>query len=145
MRIGWFTDVPPLVWVSEPVYIRGAGTAYSSVEPEFIPCCKWSSCCSIFSFLCIILLIIIVLVFFWPLYCLTFFELRLLITLWVSSNFSISFTLIHLKILKYSAAEKLGIISTMRISTWLEIRERSINLFLFQMALRRMKILICLK
>jgi len=34
---------------------RGAGTVYPSEAPEFTPDFYWGSCCSIFSFLCIVL------------------------------------------------------------------------------------------
>jgi hypothetical protein len=37
----------------------GAGTAYSSGAPEFIPASYWDSNFSIFSFLCIVLVIVV--------------------------------------------------------------------------------------
>jgi len=49
------------------------------------PGCWWGSCCSIFSHLCTFLLInvcfMLLSFFFWSLYCLLFFDLRLLNTL----------------------------------------------------------------
>ena len=44
----------------------------------------WGSCYSIFSFLCNVLSIFVCPFSFWPLYCTSFFDLRLLITLLVS-------------------------------------------------------------
>jgi hypothetical protein len=48
----------------------------------------WGSCCSIFGFLCRVLQIIIGIFFFWPLHCLSVFDLRLLITPLTPSNIS---------------------------------------------------------
>ena len=69
------------------------------------PMCQWSSCCSIFNFLCYVLQIVVCLFFFWLLHGLSFFwllhglsflwllhglsffDLRLLVTSLVSANF----------------------------------------------------------
>ena len=65
----------------------GEGTANPSVAPEFIPF-QCGSCYSIFSFRCMVCrsLFVSFLFFFWPLCCLSFFNLRILI----SSNSSYS-------------------------------------------------------
>ena len=65
----------------------GGGNAYPSREPEFTPGFQWSSCYSIFSFMCMFCRSLFVLLsfFFWPLRCLSF-VLRILITPLVSSN-----------------------------------------------------------
>ena len=65
----------------------GARTAYPSREHE----CKYGSCCSIVSFLRIVLLIIgcpFVVFLSGPLYCLPSFDSRHLFTSFASSNFS---------------------------------------------------------
>jgi cellulose synthase/poly-beta-1,6-N-acetylglucosamine synthase-like glycosyltransferase len=68
----------------------GAGTTYPAGEPEFtLVFLKFGSCCSIFSFLCSILLTIVFFFFFvllWPLQCLSF-KLQFLIAHLVSSIF----------------------------------------------------------
>jgi hypothetical protein len=53
--------------------------------------CKWSSCSSILCFLCSVLQTIVYPfnLFFWPLYCLSYFNVRLFISPFVSSSFSI--------------------------------------------------------
>ena len=56
----------------------GVGTAYPSGTPEFTIGFQWGSCYSIFSFLCSVLQIIIFFKF-WPLHCLSFFNLRIFI------------------------------------------------------------------
>ena len=63
----------------------GAGTAYPSGAPEFTP-----GFYSNFSFMCMFCRSLFVLLsfVFWPLCCLSFFDLRLLITSLVSSNSS---------------------------------------------------------
>ena len=68
----------------------GTGTAYPFGAPEFTHGFKWSSCYSIFSFMCMFCRSLFVLLsfFFWPLCGLFFFELRILITPLVSSNSS---------------------------------------------------------
>jgi len=63
----------------------GAGTAYPGGAPEFTPGFKWGSCYSIFSFMCMLCRSLDVL-FFWPLCCLFFFDIRIPITHLVSSN-----------------------------------------------------------
>ena len=67
-----------------------AGTAYPSGEPEYTPGFQWSSCYSIFSFICMFCRSLFVLwyFFFWPLCCLFFFDIRFLIAPLVSSNSS---------------------------------------------------------
>ena len=52
---------------------------------QFTPDFQWGSCYSIFSFMCMFCrsLFVILFFFFWPLCCLSFFDLRILITsLW---------------------------------------------------------------
>ena len=68
----------------------GARTADPSRAPEFTPGFQWSSCCSIFSFICMFCRSLFVLLsfFFRPLCCLSFFDLRILITSLVPSNSS---------------------------------------------------------
>ena len=65
----------------------GTGTAYTSEAPEFTPGFWWGSCYSIFSFICMFCrsLFVLLYYFFWPLYCLFFFDIRILITPLVSS------------------------------------------------------------
>ena len=67
----------------------GAGTAYPSRAPEFTPGFQWGLCYSIFSCICMFCrsLFVLLYFFFWPLCCLFFFDIRILITLLVSSNF----------------------------------------------------------
>jgi len=63
----------------------GTGTAYPSGAPVFTPGFLWSSCYSIFSFMCMFgrSLFVLLSFFFWPLCFLFFFDLRVLITsLW---------------------------------------------------------------
>ena len=60
----------------------GTGTAYPSGAPEFI---QLGSCYSIFSFICMFCrsLFVLLYFFFWPLRCLFFFDIWILITsLW---------------------------------------------------------------
>jgi hypothetical protein len=66
-------------------YTSGAGTAYCSGPHEFTPGFKWGSCYSIFSFMFCRSLDVL---FFWPLCCLFFFDIRILITPVVSSKSS---------------------------------------------------------
>ena len=68
----------------------GAGTAYPSGAPEFTPGFLWGSCYSIFSFICMFCrsLFDLLYFFFWPLCCLFFFDIRILIVLQVSSSTS---------------------------------------------------------
>jgi hypothetical protein len=69
---------------------RGAVTAYTSRAHEFTPGFKWGSCYSFFSFICMFCRSLFVLLsfFFWPLCCLLFFDLRIMITPLVSSKSS---------------------------------------------------------
>ena len=63
----------------------GAGTAYPSGAPEYIPDFQLCSCYSIFGFMCMVCIQLFVLLYFlfWPLCCLFFFDIRILITpLW---------------------------------------------------------------
>ena len=66
----------------------GAGTAYPSGASEFTPSFWWGSCYSIFSFICMFCrsLFVLLYFFFWPLCCLFFFDIRMLIAPLVSSN-----------------------------------------------------------
>ena len=68
----------------------GAGTAYPSGAPEFIPGFQWGSCYSIFCFICIFCRQLFVLLhfFFWPLCFLFFFDIRILMAPLVSSSSS---------------------------------------------------------
>jgi hypothetical protein len=58
------------------------------ITPEFNLGFYWGSCYSIFSFMCMFCgsLFVLLYFFFWPLRCLFFFDIRILITPWVSSN-----------------------------------------------------------
>jgi hypothetical protein len=64
----------------------GAGTVYPSGAPEFIPGFLWDSCYSNFSFICMFCrsLLVLLYFFFWPLCCLFFFDIQILITPLVS-------------------------------------------------------------
>ena len=68
----------------------GTGTAYPSGALEFTSGFCWCSCYSIFSFMGMFcrLLFVLLYFFFWPLCCLFFFDLRILVTPLVSSNSS---------------------------------------------------------
>jgi hypothetical protein len=70
----------------------GAGTAYTSGAPEFTPGFKLGSCYWIFSFICMLCRSLFVLFsyFFWPLCCLSSFDLRILITFWYLQTLFIS-------------------------------------------------------
>ena len=65
----------------------GTGTAYPSGAPEFTTGFLWGSCYSIFSFICMFCrsLFVLLYFFFWPLCCLFFFNIQILITPMVSS------------------------------------------------------------
>ena len=67
-----------------------ASNAYPSGAPEFTLGFQWGSCYSIFSFMCMFCssLFFLVSFFFWPLCCVFFFDLGILITPLVSSNSS---------------------------------------------------------
>ena len=60
----------------------GAGTTYPSGAPGFTSSFQWASCYSIFSFICMLCrwLFVLLYFFFWPLCCLLFFDIRILIT-----------------------------------------------------------------
>ena len=70
----------------------GAGTAplpeHYRVHTRF----QWGSCYSIFSFICMFCrsLFVILYFFFWPLCCLFFFDIRIMIAPLISSNSSIT-------------------------------------------------------
>ena len=66
----------------------GAGTAHPSGAPEFTSGFEWGFCYSIFSFICMFCrsLFVLLYFFFWPLCCLFFFNIRILITPLVSLN-----------------------------------------------------------
>ena len=68
----------------------GARTAYPSGAPEFTPSFQWDSCYWIFSFICMFCksLFVVLYVFFQPLCCLFFFDIRILNAPLVSSNSS---------------------------------------------------------
>ena len=68
----------------------GAGTTYPSRAPGFTSSFQWASCYSIFSFICLLCrwLFVLLYFFYWPLCCLFFFDIRILITSLVSSNSS---------------------------------------------------------
>ena len=74
--------------------------AYPSGAPEFTPSFYWGSCYSIISFMCMFCRSLFVLLsfLFWPLCCLFFFDIRILITPLVSSNSSCPFVLFLLAI-----------------------------------------------
>ena len=60
----------------------GVGTVYPFGAPEFTIDFEWGSCYSTFSFICMLCRQLFVLLYFivWPLCCLSFFDLRILIT-----------------------------------------------------------------
>ena len=84
----------------------GAGTAYPSGAPEFIPGFQWGSCCSIFSSMCMFCRSLFVLwyFFFWPLCCLSF-DIRILITHLVSSNSSCLVAIILYVLLQFTVSD----------------------------------------
>jgi len=69
---------------------RGRQLSFLHTRP-FDKFCKWGSCYSIFSFKCMFCrsLFVLLYFFFWPLCCLSFFDVRILIAPLVSSNSSI--------------------------------------------------------
>jgi hypothetical protein len=75
-------------WSNTTGGTSGEGTAYTSGAPVFTPGIQWGSCYSIFSFMCNVLLIVVcpLSLFIWALCCLSFFDWRILITPFVSSN-----------------------------------------------------------
>jgi len=79
-------------WVCKKSKMTGVtsetGIDHSSGTPEINPGFQWGLCHSILSFLWSFMEIIFFFILFWPLYCLFFFDLWLLITPLVSSNFS---------------------------------------------------------
>ena len=79
----------------------GVGTAYPFAAPEFTPGFEWGSCCSIFSFICMFCRSLFVLLsfFFWPLCCLFFFDIRIMIVPLISSNSSYHYYLIAISFL----------------------------------------------
>jgi hypothetical protein len=91
----WLLTTRPMpltcLWV--PLSTSGAGTAYPFGAPEFTPDFLWGSCYSIFSFICMFCrsLFVLLCFFFWPLCCLFFFDIRILIAPFVSSNSSSHF------------------------------------------------------
>jgi hypothetical protein len=58
----------------------GAGTAYPSGAPEFTTCFSGVRVARSLAFSVVFCRSLFVLFFFWPLYCLSFYDLRLLIT-----------------------------------------------------------------
>ena len=70
--------------------IIGVVPPYTTGAPEFTPGFCWGSCYSIFSFICMFFRSLFVLLSFsfWPLCCLFFFYIRILIAALVSSNSS---------------------------------------------------------
>ena len=85
-----FLSVTPSFWSSPCYSFTFRGTTHPSKPHEFIPCFKWGSCYSIFSFMCMFCGSLFVLLFFfsWQLCCLFFFDLRIVITSLVLSNSS---------------------------------------------------------
>jgi len=70
-------------------------TVFKYVQiPKFTPTFLVGLCCSIHSFLCYVLwtMFVFLSLFLWPLYCLSFVHLRLLVTPLVSSDFSYVYT-----------------------------------------------------
>jgi hypothetical protein len=74
------------------ILITKSNTIHPSRAPEFILGFYWDSCRSVFSFLVVVLFLLcndrcfLLSFFFWPLYCLSYFCWRLLITPLLSSN-----------------------------------------------------------
>ena len=85
---------PAYNWWCNQIYTMGAtsgaGTAYPSRAPEFTPSFQWGSCYSIFNFMRMFCRSLFVLqyFFFWPLFCLFFFDIQILITPLVFSSSS---------------------------------------------------------
>jgi hypothetical protein len=73
----------------------GAGICYPSGAPEFTPGFQWGSCYSIFSFICMFCRFVLLSFFLWPLCCLFFFDILILIAPLVSSNSSCMLLLTH--------------------------------------------------
>ena len=71
-------------------FTNGEGTSYPSRAPQITPGFQWGLCYSIFSFICMLCrwLFVFLYLFFWPLCCLLFFDIQILITPLVSSNSS---------------------------------------------------------
>ena len=91
----------------------GAGTAHSSGAPEFTPSFQWGSCYLIFSFICMFSrsLFVLLYFFFWPLCCLFFFDIRILITsLWYLQ------TLLHVTCLPYILHMKTTVVTFIFLS-----------------------------
>jgi len=64
--------------------------------PSSTPSYQWGSCCLIFNFLCSVLQVIVILfLFFWPLHCLSFVDLWLLVTPLISPKLSFLFHDFH--------------------------------------------------
>ena len=84
----------------------GAGFAYPSGAPEFTPWFLVGLCNSIFSFISMFCrsLFVSLYFFFWPLCCLSF-DLRILITLLVSSNYSYLFIYLFFYLFIYLLSE----------------------------------------
>ena len=116
----------------------GAGNAEPSGAPGFISGFMWGSCCSICYFLCSVLDIIgcpVGTFFFCPLYCLSLFDLRLMITpfyidfkgLWLFSSPSIwfvSYWLVNLqRLISYAYSRWEYIHQDIKLYS-IEIRER---------------------
>ena len=70
--------------------INTTGATSEAGTPELTPGFQWGSCYSIFSFMCMFCrsLFVLLYIFFWPLCCLFFFDIQILITPLVSSNSS---------------------------------------------------------
>jgi hypothetical protein len=80
----------PGVYINKMDATNGARTAYPSGTPEFTPGFKLGSCYLMLIFMCMFCrsLFVLLYFFFWPLCCLFFFDLRILITPLVSLNSS---------------------------------------------------------
>ena len=70
-----------------------SSVSHPSIFSEFTPRYQWGLCFSIFSFMCMFCRSLFVPLYFflWPLCCLFFFDIRILITPLVSSKFKIKF------------------------------------------------------
>ena len=77
-------------WSNTTGATSGLGTIYHFEPPGITSGFLWGSCYSILSFMCSVLQIVTCpfVLFFWLLRCLSFFDLRILITPLVSSNSS---------------------------------------------------------
>ena len=80
-----------------------AGTAYLSGAHESAPGFQWGACYSIFSFICMFCRSFVLLYFFfWPLCCLFFFDIRILIaSLWYLQTLLLTIIFSYVPVISY--------------------------------------------